>query len=194
LLHGERRKSTVRGRSLAEGIRQTQERLVYENRFLRLYDDEVRFPNGDSGTYVRATWRSPYSVAVLAKTANQEYVLIRQYNYARGDWLIQVPKGMGDDGLDPLGTARKELLEETGYDAECFSILRTMYVDPGLISNPMFLVLAKGAKWMKPPERERAEAISGVLIVDQSTVRDQAWLGQITDVVTLLAILNDRLT
>ena len=44
---------------------------VYENRFLRLYDDEVTFPSGDPGHYVRIKWNFPYSVGIVPVSAHQ---------------------------------------------------------------------------------------------------------------------------
>src|SRR5688572_21347666 len=98
-------------------IERTKEVLAYSNKHLSLFDDEVRFPNGLAGTYLRAAWAAPYSVAVLPVTPEKNFLLIKQFNYAVGEWVVQVPKGMGDCDLTPEQVARRELREETGCEA-----------------------------------------------------------------------------
>jgi ADP-ribose pyrophosphatase len=177
--------------SVAEVIRRMKEKLVYSNKYLHLYDDDVHFPSGNAGTYVRVRWAAPYSVAVLAKTPRDEYVLIRQYNYAREDWMLQVPKGMGEAALSPIEAAEKELLEETGYGADSFSLMKTVYVEPGFISNPTHIVFAHEAKRLREPKHERAEVIGEVVLVKLNREGLERWLSEIADCSTLCAILCD---
>lgn len=174
----------------SSSIRRTQEHLVYENPYLRFYDDYVHFPDGHEGRYVRVKWKPPYSVAVLPVTKNNEIVLIRQFNYARSKWMLQVPKGMGEDVLDPCDCARKELAEEAGFAASSFHLLANLYTDPGFIENPTYLFLAKDVVPSGPTAHEPAEVIGCTELIPLATALQPEWLCEISDALTLLAILH----
>lgn len=178
-------------RPSSDGITRNREVLVYENDFLTLYDDEVSFPGGSQGRYLRACWRAPYSVAVLPITPHGEYVLIRQYSYAQENWILQLPKGMGRQGVTPLDMARQELREETGFESSDWTLIQTTYVDPGFIANPTHLFRAQYAVHNGPPQWEESEIISDIVLVHPDEARNSAWLQSIQDTITLMALLGD---
>lgn len=177
--------------SRAPGIQRLEEVAVFENRYLRLFDDRVKFASGAEGTYLRAVWKAPYGVAVLPSTAAGDYLLVRQFHYARGAWILQVPKGMGEVDVAPEEMAARELLEETGYRASRMELVRTLYVDPGLISNPVFVFRAHGAVRAGGTKRERSEVIEGPIVVPPHQLRDPGWLAEISDTLTLAILLQE---
>lgn len=107
-----------------------EQREVYANDFVRLYDDLVRFPDGSPGTYVRlaATGDRP-GVAVLV-TQGHRVALVRTYRYPIGEWEWGVPRGMGA-GSTPEESARLELAEELGISSPSLEQLGTVHPDSG---------------------------------------------------------------
>jgi ADP-ribose pyrophosphatase len=173
------------------GIERIEERPVYANRFLTLFDDRVRFPSGVEGTYVRTVWRAPWSVAIVALTAQREYVLIRSFNYAAGTWHLQVPKGFAGDGRTPRAQAELELAEETGYAAGAWELVSEIHADPGFIANPTYVFRASGAAPAAPPRREATEVIDEIVLVPADRAQGLAWLDQVKDAVSRAALLDD---
>jgi len=172
-------------------IEREREHLVYRNEYLALYDDEVEFPNGRRGRYVRTVWTAPYSVAVLPIATNGDYILIRQFCYAQDKWLLQVPKGFGVDGVSPEEMARRELDEEAGLIAIRTERIGTLAVDPGFIANPLFAFRAWVNAAQHAPRLEEAELISGTVRIARDKGKDSAWLASLCDVTTQMMILFD---
>lgn len=83
--------------------------------YMELYQDRVRAPNGKemSYTFYRAT-----DVAIVVPFLDDErLVMIRQYRYPLGKVMLEFPAGHVEKGESAIGTARRELKEETGFDA-----------------------------------------------------------------------------
>jgi ADP-ribose pyrophosphatase len=93
-------------------------------------------------------------VGILAITSDQRILAVRQYRPAVERYTIEFPAGMVDAGEDPLDTARRELLEETGYEAGAIELLGEMSTDTGRLTNRIWAYLATGAR---PVEGCRAE-------------------------------------
>lgn len=166
-----------------------RERPVYENRFLTLYDDEVRFPQGKLGNYLRLGWKCQYCVGIVPVTEKGEVLLIRQFCYARNQWVQQIPKGMGDPGQEPIESARRELREELGATAESLEFLSTLYVDAGLIENPLHLFLARGVQLNRPTAHEATELISEPVIRPLAECISPTFLVALEDPITISALV-----
>ena len=91
-------------------------------------------------------------VAVVAVTTQGELLLVRQFRAARGAASLEVPSGHVEIGETPEEAARKELLEETGYVAEKFELLRTLAPCIGRFSNQMWCYLALDARPTTDPD------------------------------------------
>lgn len=116
--------------------------LVYEGDFLQVRKDTVRLPDGSRSQ--REYLNHPGAVAVLALLDNGNLVLERQYRYAAGQEFIELPAGKIDPGEAILETARRELLEETGYVAREWTHLTTTWPCIGYADERMEYFLARG--------------------------------------------------
>lgn len=76
-----------------------------------MYQDQIRLPNGNSSQ--RLVIRHPGAACVLAITPENQVVLVRQWRYATGQALLEIPAGKLDEGEDPAQCALRELAEET---------------------------------------------------------------------------------
>lgn len=105
-----------------------EERLVYKNKYVNVFDDKVRFPSGQDGTYFRTRWTAPYGVAALPYR-NGELFLLENFRYNEGAFSIEAPQGFGAHDNKPQDDVVRELSEElnvypsrlvhlghTGYD------------------------------------------------------------------------------
>ena len=109
------------------GIRTLEERLIYENGWVRVYDDAVQFPDGSTGAYYYSRWKAPHGVAVVPVLGDR-VLLLRNYRYGEKAWSTEIPQGFGVEGATPEADARRELLEETGLEALSLTPLMTLGV------------------------------------------------------------------
>jgi len=105
-------------------------RVVYTGKVFRVESDRVRL-DGDREV-VRDVVRHPGSVAIVPRQADGRVVLVRQYRYAVGRELWEVPAGTRDlPGETVEETARRELAEEAGLRASRWRQLGQAYLVPG---------------------------------------------------------------
>jgi 8-oxo-dGTP pyrophosphatase MutT (NUDIX family) len=126
--------------------------------------DRVRLP---SGTEIPEYWISEYRpwVNVVAVTAADEVVLIRQYRHGLGAVHFELPAGTTDPGEDDLeAAARRELGEETGYGNGRWSLLTTLSANPALQNNLTHTFLAEDAAVIHAPNPESSEDLRTHLV------------------------------
>jgi len=88
---------------------------VFDGALLKVYRDKVRLPDGK--TAAREYIRHPGAVAIVPLFDDGRVLLERQFRYPHRREFIEVPAGKIDPGEPHLETAKRELLEETGYAA-----------------------------------------------------------------------------
>jgi 8-oxo-dGTP pyrophosphatase MutT (NUDIX family) len=84
--------------------------------------------------------------AVVALTGDQRVLIVRQYRPAVEHDTLELPSGLVDPGEAPGETARRELLEETGYEAAEVQVLGAMEPDVGRLGNRIWACLAKDVR------------------------------------------------
>ena len=143
---------------------QIASRTLLEGGFLNIYQDTVRLPNG--GESSRVVVRHSGATCVLAVTDDDQVVLVRQWRYATGGALLEVPAGKLDVGEDPAQCALRELAEETPYCAEQVEFVMKFYTAPGFCDEVIHLYRAVNI---------RAES---TLSADQDEFGETVWMGR----------------
>jgi ADP-ribose pyrophosphatase len=87
------------------------------------------------------------AVAVLAETEDSRLVVIKQHRWAVRQTLFELPAGKMDHGEGAIQAAKRELLEETGYQAEKWQLVTTFYPSPGYTDEKVFLYHASGLSY-----------------------------------------------
>jgi ADP-ribose pyrophosphatase len=78
-----------------------------------------------------------------SKRDEARVLLVRQYRYAAGQYLWELPAGRIDKGENKLAAAKRELLEETGVKAKKWKRLFQFYASPGFLDETMDVYLAR---------------------------------------------------
>ena len=99
-------------------------REVFKGRIIRVRLDTVRLPNGKEST--REVVEHPGGVGILAIDGEGRVLLVRQYRYALGQVLTEIPAGKREPGEPPFVTAQRELQEEVGAVAGKWTDLGTL--------------------------------------------------------------------
>ena len=89
---------------------------------------------------------APNWINIIALTKDEEIVLIEQYRQGAEEITLEVPSGMIDSGEEPLATAKRELLEETGFSSENVMLIGKSNPNPAIQNNTMFHYLAVGCE------------------------------------------------
>lgn len=105
----------------------------FQGRIIRVHEDEVLLENGKTAT--REVVEHPGGVAVVAVTAQDEVLLVRQYRYPYGEALLEIPAGKLEPGEDPFEAAVREQREETGTTGTQYHFLGKLYPSPGYCSE-----------------------------------------------------------
>ena len=123
-----------------------ERRPVHKGRIVDLSIDTVRFPDGSTGELELI--RHSGAAAVLPVLSDPrgddpQILLIRQYRYAAGGYMLEVPAGRPDREGEPWEEcARRELEEETGLVAGSLELLTTIYTTPGFTDERIHLFVA----------------------------------------------------
>src|ERR1043166_8788763 len=119
----------------------TSSRQVYECKLFRVTEDEAKDPK--SGFEIkRSVVRHAGSAVMMAVDEKKRVLLVRQYRLPADKYLWELPAGKMDPGEKPLGTAKRELIEETGYRARTWTKLASFFVSPGYVEERMTIFLA----------------------------------------------------
>ena len=112
---------------------------------LEVRSDKVQMP--DQNFAERTVVSHPGAVAVLALDDAGRVLMIRQYRHPVGYQLWEIPAGLRDAaGEPPLETARRELLEETGYRARDWHVLIDYFTSPGYSTERLRIYLARAVE------------------------------------------------
>ena len=90
--------------------------------------------------------RLPDYAAIVALTEDERILIVRQYRPAVEQHTLELPSGIIDPGESPEQTARRELIEETGYEAAQVEVMGALFVDSGRLCNRMAGCVATGAR------------------------------------------------
>lgn len=138
--------------------------MIGDYRIFRLRQDHVRSPHNGREFHFYVL-EAPDWINVIPLTPEGKVVLIRQYRPGTEEVSLEIPGGMVDDeDGDPAETARRELLEETGYAAEEIISIGRVAPNPAIMDNHCHMFLARNARPVAEPQFDGAEYIELELV------------------------------
>lgn len=166
-----------------------ERRDIYRGRVVQLHVDTVTLPDG--GTSLREIVDHPGGVAILALDEENRVPVVRQFRYAFGRVMLEIPAGKREVGEEPFVTARRELKEEVGAEAAEWRDLGTLLPSPGCYGERLYLYLARGLTFgaVQPDEDEFLECER--LPFDQ--LYRMCMDGTVEDAKTVAAVLKAKL-
>ncbi|MFM7390069.1 MAG: NUDIX hydrolase [Vampirovibrionales bacterium] len=137
---------------------QIDRKTPYQGCIVQAHHDTVRLANGEQRQ--RDVVTHPGGVCVLPLLDEQTALLIEQFRYATGEFLLEAPAGKLDvDGETPFEAVQRELWEETGYQATQWQEQGFIYTAPGFCDERIYLYTARGlylAETHRPIDEEEA--------------------------------------
>jgi ADP-ribose pyrophosphatase len=113
---------------------------IFKGRIVRLKVDTVVLPNGSEGK--RELIEHAEAVAIVSVKTEKKILLVRQYRKAAEQLMLEIPAGIMEKDEEALGSARRELAEETGYRAEKWEHIASFYTTPGFTDEKIHLFAA----------------------------------------------------
>ena len=162
---------------------------VYKGRLLDARRDRVRLPNGAES--VREYLVHPGAAVIIPLFDNGDILLERQHRYPLHRDFIELPAGKFDPDETELACAQRELIEETGYAAEAWTYLTTLYPCIGYSDERLVYYLAQGLQEvgsaldedefleiLRVPMTEALAMVKDGRINEAKTVMGLLWLQQ----------------
>ncbi len=120
---------------------QTNSTPLFQGCVLNLRKDTVTLPNGE--TAFREVIEHNGGACVAALDDNGNLLMVRQYRYAAGETMWEIPAGKLEKGEDPLVCAARELEEEAGYTAKELIPLGYFFPTPAYCQEKIYMYYAK---------------------------------------------------
>jgi ADP-ribose pyrophosphatase len=160
-------------------------REIYKGRTIHVAVDTVRLPNDKELDVELVHHQGAVAVVPLI---GEDVLLIRQYRYATGGWLLEIPAGKLEPGEKPEACAVRETEEETGYRPAELEPLGWIWTTPGFCDEKIWLFLARGLEETRQ-ELDEDEVLELERIPLREAV-DKAARGEIHDGKTACALLR----
>ena len=163
---------------------------LYSGKIFRLDRDTVRFPDGSEADMDMI--RHPGASAIVPfmndpEGEDPQILLLRQYRYAAGGYIYEVPAGRLDGDESPAHCAVRELKEETGCTAARMEPLFTMFTTPGFTDEKIHVFMATGLSHGEAARE--ADEFADVVIMRLAEALELIRDGEIMDAKTALSIL-----
>ena len=159
---------------------------IYRGRRVHLRKDTLRSPSG--AQVVREVVVHPGAAVVVPILPGGEVLFVHQYRHPFRERLLELPAGTLEEGEDPAACARRELTEETGYGCGKLDPLTVVYPSPGVLSEVMYLYVARDLT-PGPPRRDPGEEGMELVSLSPPVALAQVRRGEIRDGKTMIGLL-----
>lgn len=158
---------------------------VFDGRLVKVRVDAVRLPSGREAT--REVVEHPGAVAILPVTEAGKLILVRQFRYAVGRSLLEVPAGTREPGEPDEATAIRELREEVGLQAGAIELLARFFISPGWCNEE--LVAFRATDLREVGAQPEPDEDLDIVEIDPAKIPSLIATGEIADAKTITAVL-----
>jgi len=162
-------------------------RKIYENNWINLTEYDVINPSGGKGIYGKVHFKS-IAVGVLPLDEQLNTWLVGQYRFTIDQYSWEIPEGGGAFGVDPVDSAKRELMEETGLTADNWSHLISMHLSNSVSDEYAIIFLARNlVQGTASPEETEQLQVRKLPFEEAYQMVEK---GMITDSMSVAAILK----
>jgi len=145
-------------------------RYLLQRWWMSLREDHVRLPGGAEMPEFHVVEYPDWSCVVCFDEKGR-VVIVEQYRHGIGRSSMELPAGAADPGEDPLTAAKRELREETGYEAEEWAYLGRCAPEPSKHTNYAHLYVARGGRRNHEQQLDHGEEIRVHLVEPAEVLR-----------------------
>ena len=160
--------------------------IVYECRIFSLRRDRSRFSRDDAEHEFHVL-ESPDWCNIIPLTADEHVVMVRQFRHGLRAYTLEVPGGMIDaDDPSPLVAARREMVEESGYESDRVEPLGVVHPNPAIQTNRCHSFVAYEVERRHVPSFDSTEETE-VVLVPLTRIPELMRSGEITHALVIVA-------
>jgi ADP-ribose pyrophosphatase len=168
----------------------TSEKIIYDNPWINLTEYQVINPSGNPGIYGKVHYKN-IAIGILPLDNELNTYLVGQFRFALGQYSWEMPEGGGALDTDPLDSAKRELLEETGLKAKNWEEIQRLHLSNSVSDELSIIYLARGLQQFEAEPEDTEQLIVHKMPFEE--VYQMVCNGEITDAMTVAAVLKVRL-
>lgn len=168
----------------------TSEKDVYDNPWINLTEYQVINPSGNPGIYGKIHFKN-IAIGVIPLDADLNTYLVGQYRFTINQYSWEIPEGGGPVGTEPLDSAKRELLEETGLKASEWTEIQRMHLSNSVSDELSIIYLARGLEQFEAEPEDTEQLIVNKVPLEE--VYKMICNGEITDSAAVAGILKVKL-
>lgn len=165
----------------------TGEKEIYNNPWIQVTEFDVINPGGGKGIYGKVHFKN-LAIGIVPLDEEGNTWLVGQYRFPTDEYSWEIPEGGGEGGVDPLISAKRELLEETGLKATKWKKILDMHVSNSVTDETAVVYLAEGLSYHQAIPEETEQLLLRKLPF--SEVFEMVMSGEIKDSISVAAILK----
>lgn len=160
---------------------------VYDNNWIQVTEYDVINPNGGRGIYGKVHFKN-LAIGVMVLDEEMNTYLVGQFRFPLNEYSWEIPEGGGAPDVEPLESAKRELLEETGLKAHNWQLLLKMHLSNSVCDEFAIIYLARGLEQHEAMPEDTEQLVIKKLPFEEAWQMVQA--GKITDSMSVAAILQ----
>jgi ADP-ribose pyrophosphatase len=168
--------------------KQLDRKTIYHSDWLSITLDKIELPDGRIIDDFELMHYTHEAVGIVAVNSQDEILLVRAYRYLHDSVDWEIPGGIVEPGENHTDAARREFLEETGYEAEILSPMLSFFPHKATCSQKYWLYLAQELKCPTPVPSIDKDEITECAFHAPSAVMRMIEDGEINDGMSLLAL------
>lgn len=161
------------------------EKTVYDNPWIKVSHRDVVNPAGNPGIYGVIHFKN-LAIGVVPLDAALNTWLVGQFRYTLKAYSWEIPEGGCPLGTDPLATAKRELLEETGIRAQHWEKILDFHTSNSVTDEAGIAYIARDLSFGESQPEETEELL--VKKMPLTTALEWVWEGKITDSLSIMAL------
>lgn len=163
---------------------------IYENKWIRVTEYDVINPSGGPGIYGKVHFKN-LATGIVALDKHGYTYLVGQYRFTLDAYSWEIPEGGGDPSVDPLESAKRELLEETGLLAQKWTPLGKYHLSNSVTDEVGYLYLAEELEQHEAMPEETEDLKVRRLPLEEAL--DMIEKGEITDTLSVIGLMRAKM-
>lgn len=161
--------------------------VKYENQWIQVEEHQILNPSGNPGIYGKVHFKN-IAIGVIPIDEENNTWIVGQYRYPLNEYSWEIIEGGGKIGVDPLESAKRELLEEAGIIAEEWELLTTLHTSNSVADELGLIYIARKLSFTEaiPEETEQLQLKK----IPVSELIQMALDNKITDSLSLIGIFK----
>lgn len=166
------------------------QKIKYDNPWINVTEHQVINPSGGKGIYGVVHIKN-FAIGIVPMDVENNIYLVGQYRFPLNQYSWEIPEGGGALGVDPLESAKRELLEETGLIAKEWQEILRMHLSNSVTDELSIIYLAKNLEQFDAEPEETEDLMIKKIPFEEAY--QMVMNGTITDSMSVAAIMKIKL-